>query len=168
MLILFWVVLILFTIVKTKIVHYSSLCYFPLTFIAAWWVYYSQTASLLAQKLIRVLIVIIGILLALIIAVLTFVDFYKDILIEKIHDPFAVACLNANAGWHGYEFIVSLILIAGVVLFARFWFKQRQKAVYILTGLVAVFIFLSMYLIVPRVETYSQRYSRGILQISKR
>jgi 4-amino-4-deoxy-L-arabinose transferase-like glycosyltransferase len=30
--ILFWVVLILFTIVKTKIVHYSSLCYFPLTY----------------------------------------------------------------------------------------------------------------------------------------
>src|SRR5690606_23942876 len=30
----FWVVLIVFSIVKTKIVHYSSLCYFPLTFIA--------------------------------------------------------------------------------------------------------------------------------------
>ena len=157
MLILFWVVLILFTIVKTKIVHYSSLCYFPLTFIAAWWVYYSDTASIFAQKLVRVLIVIIGILLAMIIAALTFVDFYKDILIEKIHDPFAVACLNANAGWQGYEFIISLVLIAGVVLFALFWFKQRQKAVYILTGLVAVFIFLSMYLITPRVEIYSQR-----------
>jgi 4-amino-4-deoxy-L-arabinose transferase-like glycosyltransferase len=33
--IMFWVVLILFSIVKTKIVHYSSLCYFPLTFLAA-------------------------------------------------------------------------------------------------------------------------------------
>ncbi len=50
MLILFWVVLILFTIVKTKIVHYSSLCYFPLTFIGAWWLYYSETASLLDSE----------------------------------------------------------------------------------------------------------------------
>jgi 4-amino-4-deoxy-L-arabinose transferase-like glycosyltransferase len=157
MLILFWVVLILFTVVKTKIVHYSSLCYFPLTFIAAWWVYYSDSASLFAQKFVRLLVVIIGVLLSMIIAVLTFVDFYKDILIEKIHDPFAVACLNANAGWHGYEFVVSLVLITGVVLFAHFWFKQRQKAVYIITGLVAVFIFLTMYLITPRVEIYSQR-----------
>ncbi len=107
-------------------------------------------------KIVRVLIVIIGILLAMIIAVLTFVDFYKDILVEKIHDPFAVACLNANAGWHGYEFVISLVLIAGVVLFAFFWFRERQKAVYLLTGLVAVFIFLSMYLIMPRVEIYSQ------------
>ncbi|MEM7573578.1 MAG: glycosyltransferase family 39 protein [Bacteroidota bacterium] len=32
---LFWVVLILFSIVSTKIVHYSSLCYFPLTYLAA-------------------------------------------------------------------------------------------------------------------------------------
>jgi 4-amino-4-deoxy-L-arabinose transferase-like glycosyltransferase len=157
MLILFWVVLILFTIVKTKIVHYSSLCYFPLTFIAAWWVYYSDSASLFAQKTIRVFIVFLGILLALIIAVITFIDCYKDILINKIHDPFAVACLEVNAGWHGYEFVISLVMLAGVVLFAVLWFKQRQKAVYILTGLVAVFIFLTMYMLTPRIELYSQR-----------
>src|SRR5262249_42718142 len=35
MLILFWVVMLLFSIVKTKIVHYSSLTYFPLSFLAA-------------------------------------------------------------------------------------------------------------------------------------
>ncbi|HEY1038155.1 MAG TPA: glycosyltransferase family 39 protein, partial [Bacteroidia bacterium] len=34
MIILFWVVLILFTIVKTKIVHYSSMCWYPLTFLS--------------------------------------------------------------------------------------------------------------------------------------
>ena len=33
---LFWVVLILFSIVKTKIVHYSSLCWLPLTFLSAY------------------------------------------------------------------------------------------------------------------------------------
>jgi 4-amino-4-deoxy-L-arabinose transferase-like glycosyltransferase len=157
MLILFWVVLILFTIVKTKIVHYSSLCYFPLTFISAWWVYYSDKASLFTQKLIRILIMTIGILLAVIIALLTFVDYYKDILVARIKDPFAVACLNANAGWHGFEFVISLVLLAGIVLFAMFWFTRRQKAVYILSALVAVFIFLSMYFITPRVEMYSQR-----------
>ena len=32
---LFWVVLILFTIVSTKIVHYSSMTYLPLSFLAA-------------------------------------------------------------------------------------------------------------------------------------
>lgn len=33
---LFWVVLIVFSVVKTKIVHYSSLTYFPMTFLAAY------------------------------------------------------------------------------------------------------------------------------------
>lgn len=37
---LFWVVLILFTIVKSKIVHYSSMCYFPLTYLAAVVIYH--------------------------------------------------------------------------------------------------------------------------------
>lgn len=37
--ILFWVVLIVFSIVKTKIVHYSSLTYFPMSFLASWSVY---------------------------------------------------------------------------------------------------------------------------------
>jgi 4-amino-4-deoxy-L-arabinose transferase-like glycosyltransferase len=157
MLILFWVVLLLFTVVKTKIVHYSSLCYFPLSFIAAWWVSYSGSASVFIQKLIRVFVVIVGLLLAMIIAVVTFVDSYRDTLIPKIKDPFAVACLKANAGWHGYEFIVSLVMITGIVLFAMLWFKNRHRAVFILTGLVSAFIFLSMYMITPRVETYSQR-----------
>ncbi|HEX8314297.1 MAG TPA: glycosyltransferase family 39 protein, partial [Flavisolibacter sp.] len=35
MMLLFWVTLLLFSIVKTKIVHYSSLCYFPLSYLAA-------------------------------------------------------------------------------------------------------------------------------------
>jgi 4-amino-4-deoxy-L-arabinose transferase-like glycosyltransferase len=34
--ILFWVVLIVFSIVKTKIIHYSSLCWLPMAFLAAY------------------------------------------------------------------------------------------------------------------------------------
>src|SRR6185503_5291082 len=36
MLILFWVVTILFTIVQSRIIHYSSLAWFPVTFLAAY------------------------------------------------------------------------------------------------------------------------------------
>ena len=35
MLMLFWVVLVAFSLVQTKVVHYSSLGYFPLTYLAA-------------------------------------------------------------------------------------------------------------------------------------
>jgi 4-amino-4-deoxy-L-arabinose transferase-like glycosyltransferase len=159
MLILFWVVLILFTIVKTKIVHYSSLCYFPLTFAASWWLYYIQNSSATVKGIIRGLVTVTGILLAITAGALTAIDLYKDAIIGRnmIRDPFAIACLRADAGWHGYEFLVSVVLLAGVVLFNLFWNKDRFKAVFILSGLVSVFMFLSMFMIAPRIEMYSQR-----------
>ncbi|HNG90068.1 MAG TPA: phospholipid carrier-dependent glycosyltransferase, partial [Saprospiraceae bacterium] len=51
---LFWVVLVLFSVVRTKIVHYSSLAYFPLTYLGAatlWrairWKVYPKAVTLL-------------------------------------------------------------------------------------------------------------------------
>jgi len=40
---LFWVVLIVFSIVTTKIIHYSSLCWFPLTYFAGYHTYLIHT-----------------------------------------------------------------------------------------------------------------------------
>ncbi len=159
MLTLFWTVLILFTIVKTKIVHYSSLCYFPLTFTAAWQVFGFRPVSRLADKIVRGVLITIGLLIALAVAGLTLIDHYKDALINRdlIRDLFAVACLGSDAGWSGYESLVVLVLLAGLAGFSLYRTRSRVKGVYILTILVSVFVFLSMYLIAPRVEFYSQR-----------
>lgn len=40
---LFWVVLVVFSIVTTKIIHYSSLCWFPLTYFAGYHTYLIHT-----------------------------------------------------------------------------------------------------------------------------
>lgn len=159
MTILFWVVLLLFTIVRTKIVHYSSLCYFPLAFISAWWVYYSDPVSNKAGGIIRVLVIATGSFLALIVAALTYIDRYKDDLIRMnlIRDPFAVACLKTDAGWHGYEPVVAVVLLTGIAWFAILWKRNRFRAICILTGFVSAFMFLSMHLVAPRIEMYSQR-----------
>ena len=160
MIILFWVVLVLFTIVKTKIVHYSSLCYFPLTFLAAWSVYHGQSFSKGWKKLTFGLILTLGLFFSLIITGLTFIDTFKGRIIshDLIDDPFAVACLGANGGWKGYEFIAGFILIAGLVVFVRLWHRNSfEKATGIIALTIPVFMFLSLLLIVPRVEAYSQR-----------
>jgi hypothetical protein len=158
--ILFWVVLILFTIVKTKIVHYSSLCYFPLTFIAAWSVYYARSFAPIWKEISRGLVIALGLILAVIVMGLTFIDHYKDFIISRklIGDPFANACLAANGEWRGYEIIAGLVLIIGIAAFISAWGKKNyEKALVILTGTMPVFMFISMLLIVPRVEAYSQR-----------
>jgi len=159
MLTLFWTVLILFTIVKTKIVHYSSLCYFPLTYAAAWQVSGFRPLARLTDKIVWGALITIGLLIALVVAGLTLIDQYKDALISRglIRDPFAVACLGSDAGWLGFEYLVVLVLLAGLAGFTYNRTRNRVRGVYILTLLVAVFMFLSMYLIAPRIEFYSQR-----------
>jgi len=160
MVILFWVVLILFTIVKTKIVHYSSLCYFPLTFLATWTVwYYTESFSGIWKKITVWLITGIGIIIALTVIGLSYIDKFKHLVIEKgwIHDPFAESSLAANGGWTGEEMLAGLVLIAGLTGFIYFLKRNFEYAVRILAVAVTVFMFLALILIVPRVETYSQR-----------
>jgi len=161
MLILFWVVLILFTIVKTKIVHYSSLCYFPLTFLASWAIwYFPESFTAFRRKATVWLILITGFLIALILIVLTFIEKYKHIIIEKgwISDPFAAATLAANGEWNGWEFLAGVILIVGLTGFAVYFHRNfRNDAIRFLAVSVSLFMFVTLMLVVPRVENYSQR-----------
>ncbi|MBN1789851.1 MAG: glycosyltransferase family 39 protein [Bacteroidales bacterium] len=160
MLILFWVVLILFTIVRTKIVHYSSLCYFPLTFLAAWSFYHAASFTRLWEPVTQAIILILGLLLGILSIMLTYIDRFKEFIIGRnwIDDPFAEGCLMADGGWKGFEFMGGLVLLMGITFFAFFWKRNRyDKAVMILSGTIPVFMMIAMLLIVPRVETYSQR-----------
>jgi hypothetical protein len=160
MVILFWVVLLLFTLVRTKIVHYSSLCYFPLTFLAAWSCYHARSFNSFWKPLTLWLTIAIGTLLGIIVLSLTFIDSYKTLLIEHnlLADPFARACLMADGGWKGYEFLAGLAVMAGVIGFVAAWQKSKHDlAVKILTGTFPLFMTVAMILIVPHVEAYSQR-----------
>ncbi|MCK7559286.1 glycosyltransferase family 39 protein [Chitinophaga sedimenti] len=94
--ILFFVVLLLFSIVTTKIVHYSSLCYFPLSFLAALFVYRLAEGKLSLRKWQVGLLIFIGCLLGLLIALLPLVGLYKAELIPHIGDKFARANLEAD------------------------------------------------------------------------
>jgi 4-amino-4-deoxy-L-arabinose transferase-like glycosyltransferase len=157
MLMLFWVVLILFTLVNTKIVHYSSLCYFPLTFLAAWAIHHDMHRRKFWKIFTCVMIVATGLLLAVITMGITFLDSYKHMVEKWFDDPFALACLTAHAGWKGYEFIAGGILLLGIVGFVVFCYRDRfRQAVQFLALVMPLFMFSAMMMIVPRIEMYSQ------------
>lgn len=163
MAILFWVVLILFTIVKTKIVHYSSLCYFPLTYFAALTLYgftpgRSSDRSP-GQTILFIAVAAFALLLSVIVSLLVFIDSWKHILVEKgwTGDPFAQACLMADGGWKGFEVVAGLILLAGAVTGIILWKRgNRYRSLVMFFPVTTVFLFVAMVLIVPRVEMYSQ------------
>lgn len=155
--VLFWVVLILFSIVKTKIVHYSSLCYFPLSFLAALQVYKLAEGRLRLRGWNIALLLFIGIVLGIAITVLPLVGVYKDKLIPYIGDKFAVANLQAQVSWsvaeicYGIGYVI-LVIVSGVLL-ARHKTEKGLLCLFISTILV---IQVTVVHFVPKIERYSQ------------
>lgn len=156
---LFWTVLILFTIVNTKIVHYSSMCYFPLAFLAAYYIDSIVDRKVKFGRFITISLGILTALFAVLMIAASLIDTYKEHLINAnlIGDKFAVGNLEADGNWLNIEWITGIILIIGYVMFLRFNRKfQTLKASLILFGATILFTFFTMVLIVPRIERYSQ------------
>lgn len=159
MLFLFWVVLILFTIVKSKIVHYSSLCYFPLTFLAATTVYNLIEDRIAFSKWMKAGIAFIGGIFALLLIALPWIMMHPERLIPLFNDPFAQGNLEATVTWTGWEMLPGLWLLGVLVLSLR-WIgqtRQRTKGFAVLFGGTAVFVMLTLIFYINRVESYSQR-----------
>ncbi|KAF0237161.1 MAG: glycosyl transferase family [Prolixibacteraceae bacterium] len=159
MLILFWVVLVLFSIVKTKIVHYSSLAYFPMTFMAAGFVYNAWQNKQVWGKWLSGLVIFVAALLTIPVVLLPFVDSFKNEIISRnlIHDDFAVANLQADGGWTGFEVIPGILFLAAVI-FAVIRIPKEdvlKRAVFLWTTTLLFTVSVIM-LIVPKVEKYSQ------------
>ena len=156
--ILFWVTLLLFSIVKTKIVHYSSLCYFPLTYLAAVSFYhlYRRKWNLPAWN--KWLQFGTGLLLSLLIITVTFIDQLKPWLLQpgRIRDQFARANLAAEVEWTGWEKLPGFMLLAGVLLFVLRANKNIRSALVGLFLISLLAINLTIVLITPKVEPYSQ------------
>lgn len=157
MMISFWVVLILFTIVKTKIVHYSSFCYFPLTFLSA----YSADKMIQGKMKFRrwhsASLIVISILYGIVITALTLFDYFKESIMPLVEDPYTLNSMGATAQWVGFEPFVGVILVGCVVWFCL-TFKKRAtlKAFTPLFAGTVFYIFVLMLCAVGEVEKYSQ------------
>ncbi len=160
MYILSLVVLILFSIVNTKLLHYSSLAYFPLTFLAAWvWDKWLDRKIEIGKWQIALIILIALILSGAAIVFPLLTDHY-DWLLDKNYafiDPFFREALQRNVHWSGYEWLVGLFLILGVIIASVQILRRDWSGMLILHLVVLVFVFVSISLFSPRIEAYSQR-----------
>ncbi|MCO5275852.1 MAG: glycosyltransferase family 39 protein [Flavobacteriales bacterium] len=158
LLILFWVVFILFSIVKTKIVHYSSLCYFPLTFLAALQLerlWNGGRATLWS----RLLMGGIGTLFALVTLVLPFIGMHPEWIIPLLKsDPFAQGNLMAEVHWSGWEALAGVWMCVVLYLGHRFFAKREYRSgIVAVFGGTALFVTITLYYFINRIEGYSQR-----------
>jgi hypothetical protein len=155
--ILFWVVLILFSIVRTKIIHYSSLCYFPLTYLAALQIYRMDMEKIKISKIVKAVLFFTGSTIAVLIMVLPLVGIFKSKLMPYIDDPFAVGNLQADVHWSYLECLWGLAYLTGIIVTVILLNKNFKRGIIALSALQIVIIQASVLHFTPKVEAYSQR-----------
>jgi 4-amino-4-deoxy-L-arabinose transferase-like glycosyltransferase len=159
MVILLMIVLILFSIVKTKIVHYSSMAYFPVSFLATYAIYYIRNNRQKFSKWISGLNIFSALLFVFITAGLAFFKHIKPYVLESniLKDPFAEGNLEASANWTGFEWIAPAVLLVGLILYILMLKWNYTKAYIQITVFNALFIYAAILLFTPRVEEFSQK-----------
>jgi hypothetical protein len=157
MIILLSVVVVVFSIVSTKIVHYSSLAYFPITFLAAYVVYKIIYKEMRSKKSTIWLIAIFGILWGLLLGGLPLILINYHWIIESVGDPFTKEILKTPVSWGGYEYFVGvlyiLIILFTVILLIK---KQFLKGFTVLFGGTAIVMFTFLPLVAAKIEQYTQ------------
>ena len=157
MVIMLLVVLVIFSIVKTKIVHYSSLAYFPVGFLAALGIYNWLKGEAKFKIAHKILLSIVGFIYVTAGILFPILGKNPTTLAPLIKDQFGKANLQAIVNWSYAEMLVGIVLLAGIIVFFTFSFKQqKQKAVLALLVSSIMFVQCFLYIFVPKIELYSQ------------
>lgn len=155
--ILFWTVMILFSITTTKIVHYSSLTYPPLAFMAACYLDWLIVNKQKMKISLLILIGLMGLIFSFLLAALPYVANHHELILPYLKDPFAAASLNVNVHWSGFESLIGIayfiLVIIAVILFFK---KSNSRAMLLLFYSTAVCLFFYLIAVVPKIEKYSQ------------
>lgn len=163
MIILLWVVVILFSLVKTKIIHYSSLAYFPVTFLAAYYLHSILTGKAVWKKTDSVVMVVLGFFITAFFIAFPILFMNKSSWIDQVKDKFAVELIKAPVFWSGFETIFILLfllgLIAGLLLIHK---EQIYKGVIIMFIFSAVGINLTLHNLLPNIDQHLQKSMIGI------
>lgn len=156
---LFWVVLILFSIVTTKIVHYSSLCYFSLTGLAAIRMSAWANGEVLG-KLEKIRLIALTTIWSVVFIVLPIVGLRVQQLLTAypnlIQDTFTQQNLLVTNSWsitHVFLGVIALFVLASLLLgLVR---NNRLLATYSMFGL-SLYLVLFLAFTVPKIERYTQ------------
>jgi 4-amino-4-deoxy-L-arabinose transferase-like glycosyltransferase len=158
MIVLLAVVVVVFSAVKTKIVHYSSLAYFPVTYLATCTIYKILNNHIRKFAWVNLLYVITGAIYALILAAAPFIMMHTDKIVNSgwIDDAFTLGNLQANVNWSGWESLVGLVLLSGLILYIILIPHRKSLAYVLMFTNVTLFVCLALLIFTPRIEGYSQ------------
>ena len=157
MVLLFWVVTVLFTIVQSRIIHYSSMAWFPVTFLAAYSIYKWERREMIYKKYVGILLAILGGLISLLILGVAIIGLNVKRLAPYVEDTFARGNMEAEVHWSGLEGLIGILMVVALIVGIRYLSRQAysRAALAFFVG-TAIVIFFASAIIVPKVERYSQ------------
>jgi 4-amino-4-deoxy-L-arabinose transferase-like glycosyltransferase len=158
MIILLAVVVVLFSLVGTKIIHYSSMAYYPISFLSALALWNFSEFPRRKPYWIGISVVVIG----LIAVIVSFSLPIAGMNIEEVKplfkkDPFASANLNAQVEWTYLDFIPGIILFLAILLYMAYQQKHPLFSVRMLFFGTALWTFTGLISFIGKIESISQR-----------
>jgi len=149
---------LVFSLVRTKVLHYSSFAYFPIGFLGAQALYGLITGSFQLRKWQQWSLLIIGAVWGLIFTLLpligTHIEWLKPFLSR---DKFAMANLQADVQW-GYAWLLPglfFLVSVGIAFLNMRKEKFRVAFLWLLPACIGM-LQVVMTFFVPRIEMYSQ------------
>ena len=168
MIVLLVIVLCVFSIVKTKIIHYSSLGYFPITFLGAYYIHHLTNKRWAWTWRQYLPVFLMGTVFAFLIAAAIWIGANHIKIPFFDQDPFASDAIHAVVYWNSQELIMPIAffiaLIVGLVLIGM---KRVTSGLWTILIATCLFTNMMMALIVPRVEKYSQGAMIEFIQSKK-
>ncbi len=157
MIILALVVLILFTVVSTKIVHYSSMTYLPLSFIAANWLYHRIKSQQSLPRWMKVFLMCMGLLYGIMFTITPYIFSHIDNYLYLLKDPFARASFSQQVNWNGFEWMFGVLLV--IVVFVQWIYFRKNQILqgFIIYGLVTLSVLTGfLFQVIPKIERCTQ------------
>ena len=160
--------LVLFSILKTKIMHYSTLCYFPITFLAAYYIHHLRQHHWQWTWRQYIPTFFLGIGFALLAGAAIWVG-ANNIQLPLFHqDRFGAEALNAIVYWNQNE-IWFAVAYSIAILIALYFLANKHivRGLGVLLMATCVFVNVLSVVIVPRVEKYSQAAMLDFIESKK-
>ncbi len=152
--VLFWVVLVVFSLVTTKIVHYSSMCYIPLAIVGG----VKLTEYVVLSRFTKIVLAAVGSLWVIVLAVagsfaLPIANGPLALLKKLVQDEFVQAQLATNTEWTVVPVVLAVLLAVSLVRFLCKPILSGLASLLVTNTLVVAMLMISF---VPRVEQVVQ------------
>jgi 4-amino-4-deoxy-L-arabinose transferase-like glycosyltransferase len=161
MILLLIIVVVIFSLVQTKIVHYSSLAYFPITFLAALAITDATTRRW--PRYLGIAAAGIGLIWAAVFLALPLIGLMiahgQLDLTHVVRDPFVRAIAAVPVGWSQVDLVPGVAYFLAIVFAVSVLLRNRQDAkrfAVILFGATVIVVPLALARIASKVERYTQ------------